>query len=132
MLNKLPYPKNLAWVPLIVGAHHEWMNGKGYPKGIKLGELPLQVRILALADIFDALTSKDRPYRDGKKLSEALRIMGYMKLEGQLDPELFDFFLTEGIYLELAHRYLEPHQIDEVDISSLPGCEGLTPSRAAA
>ena len=131
MLKMLPYPKNLARVPLIAGAHHERMDGKGYPNGIHIGELPLEARILALADVFEALTAKDRPYKDGKTLSEALRIMGFMKKEGHLDPDLFDFFLTEGVYMEYAQAYLAPNQIDEVDITALPGCENLVPRAAA-
>ncbi|MEZ4649516.1 MAG: HD domain-containing phosphohydrolase [Candidatus Eisenbacteria bacterium] len=131
MLEMLPYPKNLARVPLIAGAHHERMDGKGYPNGIHIGELPLEARVLALADVFEALTAKDRPYKDGKTLSEALRIMGFMKKEGHLDPDLFDFFLTEGVYLEYANAYLSPNQIDEVDIASLPGCENLARRDAA-
>ena len=132
MLEMLPYPKNLARVPLIAGAHHEWMNGNGYPSGIQIGDLPLQARILALADVFEALTAKDRPYKDQKTLSEALRIMGFMRLEGQIDPDLFDFFLTERVYLEYARLYLEPHQVDEVDLGAIPGCEHLVPKRLVA
>lgn len=132
MLDMLPYPRNLARVPLIAGAHHERMDGKGYPRGIRLGELPLQARILALADVFEALTAKDRPYKDGKTLGEALTIMARMRMDGHLDPDLFDFFLASGVYLDYAERYLEPRQLDPVDVTSLPGCSHLQPILRAA
>ncbi|MCA9758716.1 MAG: HAMP domain-containing protein [Candidatus Eisenbacteria bacterium] len=132
MLEMLPYPRNLDRVPLIAGAHHERMDGNGYPNRIKIGTLPLEARILALADVFEALTASDRPYKRAMKLSEALRIMAFMKEEGHLDPVLFEFFVTEGIHLEYAEAHVAPHQIDEVDISSLPGCSHLVARRTAA
>ncbi|MEZ4651202.1 MAG: HD domain-containing phosphohydrolase [Candidatus Eisenbacteria bacterium] len=132
MLEMLPYPRNLSRVPLIAGAHHERMDGNGYPNRIRIGTLPLEARILALADVFEALTASDRPYKRAMKLSEALRIMAFMKEEGHLDPVLFEFFLTEGIYLEYAEAHIAPSQIDEVDLTSLPGCAHLEPRRMAA
>ncbi len=123
MLEKLPYPRNLERVPLIAGAHHERMDGKGYPNGVQIGELPIQARILALADVFEALTAKDRPYKDGKTLSEVLKIMGHMTEGGHLDPLVFDFFVREGIFMEYANLKLSPEQIDDVDLQSIPGYE---------
>ncbi|HXX53629.1 MAG TPA: HD domain-containing phosphohydrolase [Thermodesulfovibrionales bacterium] len=121
MLEALPYPKSLRNVPLFAQAHHERMDGKGYPKGLTKEEIPLQGRILAIADIFEALTARNRPYRKEMTLMEALRILGLMKLEGQIDPDLFDVFIQEKVYLQYAKEYLPPSQIDHVDLSQIPG-----------
>lgn len=125
MLERLPYPRNLRQVPLIAGAHHERMDGRGYPDGRCIGELPVQARILGVADVFEALTAKDRPYKDARSLSQTLFIMAKMREEGHIDPDLFEVFLVHGVYLEYAAQYLEPSQIDEVDVVALPGCAHL-------
>lgn len=121
MLETLHYPKSLRNVPLFAQAHHEHMDGSGYPKGLTKEEIPLQGRILSIADIFEALTAKDRPYKKGKVLSESLRILGSMKLEGQIDPDIFDIFIQEEVYMRYARKYLSPSQIDQVDLSKIPG-----------
>ena len=121
MLETLHYPKFLRNVPLFAQAHHERMDGKGYPKGLTREEIPVQGRILAIADIFEALTAKDRPYKKGKTLMEALRILGFMKLEGQIDPDLFDVFINEKVGLRYAEKYLSHTQIDEIVLSEIPG-----------
>ena len=121
MLETLHYPKFLRNVPLFAQAHHERMDGKGYPKGLTREEIPVQGRILAIADIFEALTAKDRPYKKGKTLMEALRILGFMKLEGQIDPDLFDVFINEKVCLRYAEKYLSHAQIDEIVLSEIPG-----------
>lgn len=115
MLSQLPFPKKLRNVPLYAGAHHETINGKGYPLGLKGSEIPLQARILALADIFEALTAFDRPYRKGKTLSEALSIMSFMVKDGHIDTDLYDLFIREKIYLDYAQKHLSPEQIDKYD-----------------
>ena len=121
MLESLHYPKSLRNVPLFAQAHHERMDGKGYPKGLTQNEIPVQGRIIAIADIFEAMTARDRPYRKGKTLMDALRSMGSMKQEGHIDPDLFDIFINEKLYLHYAEKYLPPAQIDEVVLSQIPG-----------
>jgi HD-GYP domain-containing protein (c-di-GMP phosphodiesterase class II) len=121
MLEALPFPKNLRHVPEFAGGHHEKMDGTGYPRGLTGEQMSLQARIMAIADIFEALTAKDRPYKEGKKLSEALRILGLMKQESHIDPDLFALFVKEKLYQQYAEAYLSPEQIDEVDPDSLPG-----------
>ncbi|PSL16102.1 HAMP domain-containing protein [Marinobacterium halophilum] len=115
MLNQLPWPENLKRVPDIAGNHHERMDGGGYPRRLSAADLGIPERIMALADVFEALTAADRPYKTAKPLSESLRIMALMARNGHLDPELFTLFLTSGIYLRYAERYLSPAQIDPVD-----------------
>jgi HD-GYP domain-containing protein (c-di-GMP phosphodiesterase class II) len=121
MLETLPYPAYLRQVPKLAGVHHEQMNGKGYPKGLIREQIPVPGRILALADIFEALTAKDRPYKQGKPLSEALYLLGLMKQDGHIDPDLFDVFINEQVYLRYAKEYLDSEQIDKVVLSEIPG-----------
>ncbi len=121
MLEALPFPKHLRRVAEFAGGHHERMDGHGYPRGLTREQMSVQARIMAIADIFEALTAKDRPYKPGKKLSDTLRIMAYMKLDGHIDPDLFDVFVREGVYQQYAEKFLDPDQIDAVDIGQLPG-----------
>ncbi len=116
MLSQLPFPKHLKHVTEIAGGHHEKINGRGYPKRLRGDEISRVVRMTAIADIFEALTAVDRPYKRGKTLSEALRIMSSMKNDGHVDPDLFELFLRSGVYLSYAKRFLRPEQIDAVDI----------------
>lgn len=128
MLESLPFPKHLRNVPEIAGGHHERMDGKGYPKGLTREAMSLQARIMGIADIFEALTAADRPYKRGMPLSQALSIMGKMRLEGHIDPDLFDVFIQQQVYLEYAKEHLKPEQIDIFDPADLPGCNVLPPS----
>jgi HD-GYP domain-containing protein (c-di-GMP phosphodiesterase class II) len=112
ILSQLPFPKKLSRIPEFASGHHEHLNGTGYPLGLKGDQLPLQTRILALADIFEALTAKDRPYKKGKTLSEAIKILTAMAEEGHIDPALFAFFMEKRIYLDYARRVLAPQQLD--------------------
>jgi HD-GYP domain-containing protein (c-di-GMP phosphodiesterase class II) len=121
MLEKLPYPRHLREVPLIAGCHHEKMDGGGYPKRLTSAEMPLTARMMAIADIFEALTAADRPYKKAKTLSEAVRIMHRMKEDRHIDPDLFELFLTSGVHLEYGRRFLHPDQIDAVDIGQYLG-----------
>ena len=114
MLNKLPYPKHMKDVPDIAGCHHETLDGKGYPKRLTKEQTPVTGRRMAIADIFEALTASDRPYKKAKKLSEAIKILSFMKKDNHIDPDLF---LTSGAHLEYARKFLDPEQIDDVDIS---------------
>ncbi len=121
MLEALPWPKHLANVPEYAGGHHERMDGKGYPRGLKREQMSVQARCMGIADIFEALTARDRPYKKGKTLSESLEILGRMKLNQHIDPDLFDIFVRKKVYRRYAEMFLEPEQIDEVDESRIPG-----------
>jgi HD-GYP domain-containing protein (c-di-GMP phosphodiesterase class II) len=112
MLEPLPFPKHLLNVPLYASGHHERVDGKGYPYGVDTPDLAIQARIMAIADIFEALTAKDRPYRGPMKLSQAIDILRSMKENGHIDPDIFDLFISSGIYLKYAHEILNPDQID--------------------
>ena len=121
MLEALPYPKDLRRVPEYAGGHHERMDGKGYPKGLTREQMSIPARMMGVADIFEALTSKDRPYKKAKTLSETLTILGKMRLDNHIDPDIFDLFVREKIYLRYAEKFLEAEQIDDVDVASIPG-----------
>ena len=121
MLESLPYPKDLKRVPEYAGGHHERMDGKGYPRGLKREQMSIPARIMGIADIFEALTSRDRPYKKAKTLSESLHILGKMKLDNHIDPDLFDLFIREKLYMRYAEQFLEPEQIDAVDEALIPG-----------
>ncbi|OIP79161.1 MAG: phosphohydrolase [Oscillatoriales cyanobacterium CG2_30_44_21] len=121
MLEQLPYPRNLRRVPEYAGGHHERMDGKGYPKGLTRDQMSLPARMMGIADIFEALSAKDRPYKKGKNLTECLQILGKMRLDNHIDPDLFDLFVSQKIYMRYAKEYLDPDQIDEVDESKILG-----------
>jgi HD-GYP domain-containing protein (c-di-GMP phosphodiesterase class II) len=116
MLSKLEFPEYLANVPEYAGAHHETMIGTGYPKGLKKEEMSIPARIMAIADIFEALTAADRPYKAAKTLSETLQIMSSMSKEQHIDGELFELFLRSGVFQEYANRYLDPAQMDDINV----------------
>ena len=115
MLEQLPYPKHLRNVPEFAGGHHEKMDGTGYPKGLKANQMSTQAKIMAIADIYEALTAADRPYKDGKKLSTAMRIMGFMKNDYHIDVDLFEIFVKSGVYKKYAEDHVAKTQIDDVD-----------------
>jgi len=117
MLDKLDFPDYLANVPEFAGAHHETMDGTGYPCKRKKEDMSVQARIMAIADIFEALTAADRPYKSPATLSKAIQIMSFMRNDQHIDPDLFDLFLTRRVYRKYAETYLKPEQVDEVDIS---------------
>jgi hypothetical protein len=99
MLEALPWPRHLLNVPEYAGGHHERMDGKGYPKGLTREQMSVQARVMGIADIFEALTAKDRPYKPGKTLSDSLAILGKMKVGGHIDPDLFDIFCPgQGVH----------------------------------
>lgn len=116
MLNALPFPKKLKNVPTIAGGHHEKINGKGYPLGLKGDEISFEARILAVADIFEALTASDRPYKDPNTLNQSAKILSYMVKDKELDKEIVKFFMEKGLYLEYAKNNLLESQIDKVDV----------------
>ena len=121
MLEALPWPRHLTKVPEYAGGHHERMDGKGYPRGLTREQMSVPARVMGIADIFEALTAKDRPYKPGKTLSESLHILGKFKENGHIDPDLFDIFVRQKVYLRYAREFLDPEQIDEVDESRIPG-----------
>jgi HD-GYP domain len=127
MLEKLPFPRSLMRVPEYAGGHHEKMDGTGYPRGLTREQMSIPARIMAIADVFEALTATDRPYKRGKTLSEAMAIMGKMKEDNHLDPDLFNLFVKSGVYREYAKMYMSPELIDEVDEESL--IRDSTPSK---
>jgi hypothetical protein len=124
MLEALPWPKHLMNVPEYAGGHHERMDGKGYPRGLKRDQMSVQARIMGIADIFEALTARDRPYKPGKTLTESLQILGKMRLDGHIDPDLFDIFIRSRVYERYATDYLDPAQVDPVDVTKIPGYSG--------
>ena len=117
MLDGLPLPKHLKRVPEYAGTHHETLIGNGYPRKLTLDQLSVPSRIMAIADIFEALTASDRPYKKAKSLSESVKILSFFKKDQHVDPHLFDLFLTSGVYKRYGERYLQPEQLDEVDIT---------------
>jgi HD-GYP domain-containing protein (c-di-GMP phosphodiesterase class II) len=119
LLESLPYPKHLRRVPEIAGGHHEKMDGTGYPKRLRGASMSVPARIMAIADVFEALTARDRPYKPAKSLSSAIRIIGSMKRNRHLDPDLVDLFLTSGVWRHYAERFLAAEQIDEPDIAAV-------------
>lgn len=121
MLSELPLPKSLKRVPEYAGTHHETLIGTGYPKKLKGDDLSVPSRIMAIADIFEALTASDRPYKKAKTLTESIKILSFFKKDGHIDPVLFDLFLSSGVYMVYAQRFLQPEQIDEVDIAQYLG-----------
>ncbi len=121
MLEQLPFPKHLRNVPEYAGGHHERMDGKGYPRGLTRDQMSIPARIMAVADVFEALTSSDRPYKKAMPLSQTLTIMGRMVEDNHLDPDIFRLFVDSRVYLEYAEKFLNPEQLDEIDASQLPG-----------
>ena len=112
MLKQLPFPRKLANVPEYAAAHHEKLDGSGYPRGLTEKEMPFQSRIMAVADIFEALTAKDRPYRKPMKLSQALKIMGFMKKDKHIDPDIYDLFINNHLFYDYAKKEMIPEQVD--------------------
>lgn len=132
MLSRLPFPPQLAAVPEIAGGHHERMDGMGYPRRLKREDMSVLARVMAVADVFEALTASDRPYKPPKTLSESIAIMAHMVAGRHLDGELFRLFLESGVYLTYAERFLDASQMDCVDTEAMLEIAGLTkPSDAA-
>ncbi len=115
MLKALPFPKELTNVVEYAGSHHEWVNGNGYPNRLTGDKMSVPAKIMAIADVFEALTARDRPYKEPKKLSEVLRIMQEMKNIGHLDPDLYRVFINHKVYLDYAEQYMDKEQIDEIN-----------------
>ncbi|MDQ6960860.1 MAG: HD domain-containing phosphohydrolase, partial [Mariprofundaceae bacterium] len=121
MLDALPFPRYMEKVPEYAGGHHERMDGTGYPNGLTREQMSIPARIMAIADIFEALTAADRPYKKAKPLSETLKILGFMKLSHHIDPDLFDVFINEKLYLDYARQFMAPELIDIEEPNEIPG-----------
>ncbi|SFC33581.1 HD-GYP domain, c-di-GMP phosphodiesterase class II (or its inactivated variant) [Marinospirillum celere] len=121
MLEQLPFPRHLQRVPEYAGGHHERMDGKGYPRGLTREQMSVPARIMGIADVFEALTAHERPYKKPMPLSLALTIMGRMVEDNHLDPDLYAAFVYKKVYLDYAKKHLREEQIDEVDVDNLPG-----------
>ncbi len=119
MLDELTFPKKYRNVPLYASSHHEKLNGKGYPRQLEESNLPLQARIISIADLYEALTASDRPYKKGKTLSETMRIMGFMAKDREIDKDILDLFIDTKLYLDYAEEYLKPEQIDNIDVEKI-------------
>ena len=117
MLENIPFPKELSRVAEYAGTHHETLIGTGYPRQLTKEDLSIPARITAIADIFEALTASDRPYKKAKTLSSAIKIMSFMVKDKHIDADLFELFLRSGVYQTYANEYLTPEQIDKVNIS---------------
>ncbi len=117
ILKKLKFPKKYKDIPQIAGNHHEKLNAKGYPRGLKADEISFESRILAIADIFEALTASDRPYKKANPLSLAMQILYDMAKDGELDRKIVKFFYKSGLYMEYAKKILPKSSIDKVDIN---------------
>ena len=118
MLEKIPFPEHLQNIPEYAGTHHETLIGTGYPRKLTKEDLSIPARIMAIADIFEALTASDRPYKKAKDLSVAIKIMSFMVKDEHIDADLFKLFLISGVYKNYAQKFLKPEQIDEVDVES--------------
>ncbi|WP_050470252.1 GAF and HD-GYP domain-containing protein [Herbaspirillum chlorophenolicum] len=121
MLESLPWPKQLRNVTEYAGGHHERMDGKGYPKGLTRDQMSVPARIMAVADIFEAVTAADRPYKRGNTLNEAIDILAGFRARDHIDPDLFDIFIRNKVYQQYADKFMHASQIDEVDLSKIPG-----------
>ena len=119
MLSSLLLPRALRKVPDVAGNHHERLDGLGYPRKLHASKLSVPERVLAIADVFEALTASDRPYEPAKTISESLRILAYMARDQHIDRELFQLFVEKEIYLEYAGIYMEPSQKDKIDARSI-------------
>lgn len=121
MLEALPYPKHLLKVPEYAGGHHEKMDGTGYPKGLTREQMSVPARMMGIADVFEALTADDRPYKKAMPLSKALTILGNMKLSNHIDGDLFDVFIWKKVYQRYADSFLPPEQCDHFELQEIPG-----------
>ena len=125
MLEQLPFPEYLKNVPLYAGSHHETLIGTGYPKQLTKNEMPIPARVIAVADVFEALTASDRPYKEAKTLSQSIKILSFMAKDKHIDEDIFKLFLSSGLYLEYAKEYLKPEQIDSVKIEEYLKLENI-------
>jgi hypothetical protein len=131
MLKEMPFPKHLRKVPEYAGGHHEKMDGTGYPNKLRGDQMSWPAKMMAVADIFEALTAGDRPYKKAKTLSESVKILSFMKKDKHIDADLFELFLRSGAYREYAEQFLRPEQIDDVNIEQFLAPPAPKPQIAA-
>jgi len=117
MLESLPFPEELKNVPRYASTHHETMKGTGYPRKLRGDQLSIPERILAVADVFEALTASDRPYKKAKSVSEAMDILHKMVLDNHLDKDCFELFVRDEVYLRYAREFLPESQLAAVDVN---------------
>lgn len=115
ILQTLPFPKKYQRVIDIAANHHEKLDGSGYPRGLSAEELSLEDRILILADLYEALSSQDRPYKEPHTLSQIFEILSFMANEGLIDKTLLQFFFESGTYKQY-NPYLQAQQLDDVPL----------------
>jgi hypothetical protein len=118
MLESLPFPKNLRRVPEYAGGHHEKMDGSGFPRGLRREQMSWPARMMAIADIFEALTSSERPYKPPMKISQSLSILQKMRDQNHIDPDLYALFVTSRVWEKYARSHLRPEQLDITDPSA--------------
>lgn len=117
MLESLPFPRKLWRVPEYAGGHHERIDGSGFPRGLTGEQMSLPARMLAIADVFEALTAHDRPYKPPMKISQALSILKQMRDARHIDADLYQLFVRERVWETYARRVLDPAQLDVTDAS---------------
>ena len=121
ILDALPFPKHLSKVSEYALGHHEKLDGTGYPRGLTKEQMSIPARLMAITDIFEALSAVDRPYKKAKPVSECLFILGTMVEKNHLDPDIFAVFIESGVYKNYISEYANPEQLDDVDLNNLPG-----------
>jgi len=121
ILDALPFPKHLSKVSEYALGHHEKLDGTGYPRGLTKEQMSVPARLMAITDIFEALSAVDRPYKKAKPVSECLFILGTMVEKNHLDPDIFAVFIESGVYKNYISEYANPEQLDDVDLNNLPG-----------
>ncbi|MGB1030189.1 MAG: HD-GYP domain-containing protein [Pseudoalteromonas marina] len=121
ILDALPFPKHLSKVSEYALGHHEKLDGTGYPRGLTKEQMSVPARLMAITDIFEALSAVDRPYKKAKPVSECLFILGTMVEKNHLDPDIFAVFIESGVYKNYISEYANPEQLDNVDLDNLPG-----------
>jgi HD-GYP domain-containing protein (c-di-GMP phosphodiesterase class II) len=123
ILEALPFPKHLSKVAEYALGHHETLDGKGYPQGLTKEQMSVPARAMAIADIFEALSAADRPYKQAKPVSECLKIIGTLVNNQHLDGDLFTIFVREKVYEDYIHKFANPEQLDEFDVEAIPGLQ---------
>jgi len=105
MLSQIPFTKKFRNIPHFAGAHHECLDGTGYPLGLRGDEIPFEGKLMAVTDIAEALTSADRPYKRAMPLDEVYRVLRSLAEKGKLDRDLVELFITENVYGAYKRKY---------------------------
>jgi HD-GYP domain-containing protein (c-di-GMP phosphodiesterase class II) len=123
ILEALPFPKHLSKVTEYALGHHETLDGKGYPNGLTKEQMSVPARVMAIADIFEALSAADRPYKQAKPVSECLKIMGRLVMNNHLDADIFTIFVRAKVYESYIDKFANPKQLDVFDLESIAGLQ---------